>query len=261
VTQHQVSQLVSALNAIASHTSPEPYRPFTDWGMFVATCAVFIATVGLFWATYRVAKRTADLADDTLNAAVLSDIHHQESQSGYVVWNGDRKLVFTPSGSLKIYGYIANMGPGAAGMITFAMHCESTGTILPFLIVSLASGGEFYLAEAETTSLAEPIRMVRTFPVLAGPLLAEFLDGQMISIIITYRTIYNRERSTKYLLNTRASDDKGVNLTFWQEIINLNRDPRAEVLSERIPNPRVSWLAKMLSVVKRRSQETRTHDR
>jgi hypothetical protein len=65
-----------ALSATTTHSGAAATQIFTnDFGIFWATVALAVVTAAMSIATFSVAKKTATLARETLDASTLADIH------------------------------------------------------------------------------------------------------------------------------------------------------------------------------------------
>jgi hypothetical protein len=89
---------------------------------------------------------------------------------------------------------------------------------------SLAAGQEF--PERRPVQMPE----VWFFPLPQGSIWDEFTE-QMPRFTITYNTVFNRQRFTRYLVNGKHRDDAGVHFQYMQELIELNRDERTAKLA------------------------------
>jgi hypothetical protein len=92
-------------------------------------------------ATFIVAKKTAKLARETLDAATLADIHHQESQSAVVIWSDDRRdrMISFRDDGIHIRGFLANVGFGPASTVCISLQCDQTPRQTGVYVQSLAA--------------------------------------------------------------------------------------------------------------------------
>lgn len=205
------AQLVAALQQIAQHLTPDPW---SKW-LAIGTFSTFAATAVMAW-------KTAQLAKDTVDAAVIADIHHQESQSGFVIWNGLRRIDFSGDG-IAVRGYLKNVGPGAALSVTiWIIGPGDPPTTTGVSVGSLGSGAEF------PADRQQPFGVLWNLPMGDSPQ-RKALENP--SFQVSYDTIYDRKRTTRYPLGSISTDNAGTHYGYTQEFIDLNRDPRIADLS------------------------------
>ena len=175
-------------------------------------------------ATFWVARKTATLARETLDASTLADIHHQESQSAVVIWSDDRpdRMISFRNDGIHIRGFLANVGFGPASSVSISLQCDKTPRQTGIYLQSLAAGQR--IAERPTDS--QSVRKdLWHFPLPPGEIWDEFVE-QMPAFIITYCTLFDRQRATRYIPGSRTKDEAGVHFLYVQELIELNRDDR-----------------------------------
>jgi hypothetical protein len=167
------------------------------------------------------AIKTAQLAKDTVNASILADIHHQESQAGLVIWTGNRTIQFRGDAAV-IRGRLKNVGPGAATNASIAIVGENPEINLSVFVDSLASGAEF----AQSANEDGWLWMFNVSPADREKFLA-----QDPYFKISYSTIYDRQRITRYPVGSRMNAAI-VSFQYFQEFIDLDRDERVLKLSK-----------------------------
>lgn len=219
MTNQQVSSIVDSIHQIAVHTQPDIASAEINFALAVGTLLTFIATAFM-------AVKTAALAKETVRATTLADIHHQESQSGLVIWMGDRRIDFAPE-KIVIYGYIANVGEGAATTISISIQGpnEERDINLGVFMPTLAAGQEYPPAMLGESTTAKRQAHLWVFPMQTSPMRDQLLD-QGARFKITYYTIFSRKRCSWYPVGGKSSDDTGTHLQYIQEFIELNRDER-----------------------------------
>lgn len=102
----------------------------TDWLMFGATILGAVITLGLFVATFMMARKTAELATDTVDAADRADVHHQQALWPNVV----PTQAHVQGADLSIT--LENIGNGPAYSVTVVISPE----------VRAADGGQSFRA-------------------------------------------------------------------------------------------------------------------
>lgn len=223
MSHHQAAALVQYLHEVAINTQPDSRAQLVSLLLAVGTFLTFAATAFMAW-------KTAELAKDTVNASVLADIHHQESQSGLVVWLGDRHIDFV-SDAIVIRGYLANVGPGTATNISIGIKGpEANDTYIGVFIPTLSSGSEFPPSKVLEKGVADRDGPLWTFG-LAGGQPRETLLAQGCQFTVQYSTIFERQRKTMYPVGSKHTDQSGTHLQYIQEFIDLNRDARVLKLS------------------------------
>lgn len=170
------------------------------------------------------AWKTWQLAKETVDAAVIADIHHQESQSGLVIWTGNR-IIEVVQDSVIIRGYLINVGAGAATTVAINLTGINPPINLGVFVDSLATGAEFPKnRQNENTPMW-------VFPLGHGAVARAQLLAQNPSLRVSYSTIYDRQRVTTYPVGGRTNDAVGARLQYIQEFIDLNRDKRISDIS------------------------------
>lgn len=212
MTAHEWTQAITALQRIADHLQPDPWNRFLAIGTFLT----FAATAYMAW-------KTSQLARDTLDASILADIHHKESQSGLIIWCGQRLIQFLPN-VIVIRGNLINVGPGAATGVSISIFGENPSINWGTLVDSLAVGAQFAASPEEDR--------LWTFMLREGEVRQKLLS-QNPEFRISYKTIYDRERTTTYRIGGRTVDQSGTHFQYTEELIDLNRDERVASLQRR----------------------------
>jgi len=223
ITSQQAKTLIDYLHQIVANTTPDDVSLRINTVLAAGTFLTFVATAFMAW-------KTSELAKDTVASSVVADIHHQESQSGIVVWLGDRSIRFDATG-IRVGGYLANVGPGAAKDITIGIQGpnEETDTHIVVFIPTLAPGAEY--PPLETSSSGVPMRQghLWLFGLPPGKARDE-IASQGTHFKIKYATIFERRRTTWYPSGGRSTNGDDINFTYIQEFFDLNRDERLGVL-------------------------------
>jgi hypothetical protein len=228
MTPSNFGQAISALQAVSDHLQPDPWNKWLAIGTFLT----FAATAVMAWKTWQLAKETVD-------GTVIADIHHQESQSGLVIWTGKRIVEFVQD-SVIIRGYLINVGPGAATTVAINLTGTNPPINLGVFVDSLATGAEFPKNRQDENT------PMWVFPLGHGAAARAQLLEQDPSFRVSYSTIYDRQRVTTYPVGGRTNDAAGARLQYIQEFINLNRDERISSISaiKRSPRERIVGLAR-----------------
>jgi len=221
VTHDEVARLILYLHQLAEHTTPDAAMLRWTIALAIANIIVAFGTLGTALATAIMAAKTASLARDTVNASILADIHHQEAQSGLVVWLGERLVVWDEK-QVIVRGYLANVGPGTATNISIRLEGPnaSTGIFRP----TLASGAEYPPLTGEEP--AGYTRSLWTLSIPAGQARDPILSDGHPRVSIEYSTIFERQRRTWYSVNVRSGDTRNGSADYIQEFFDLNRDAR-----------------------------------
>jgi hypothetical protein len=210
-------RLVDAIDAVAHHPW---WELWVSLGLALGTLATFGATAFMAW-------KTAALASETLDASIVADLHHQESQSGVLVWVHDsRTLTIFPS-LMRMQGRIQNVGFGAALDVEVAvLNPEGPGPspIVLFSISSMSTQD----SRPITTSSSPNMDMYYD-----GEQLLEIAALEQILLQIRYTTMFGISRTTTYRSNERVITRDSTSFQFRNEVIDLKRDPRLRAVTQR----------------------------
>lgn len=208
-----VHRLLQAVETMARQAGPDPWNR----ALAVGTFLTFLATAYMAW-------QTALVANDTLDASILADIHHQESQSGLVIWSGRRHIDFNDEG-IFISGFLKNVGAGAATSIMISIRGnDPTPRNIGVFLPSLAAGEEYPPSDVRGD-------LLWVFRIMPSQDRDEILNGA--TVFIEYLTIFERRRVTRYPVSGRSGANSNASLDYIQELIDLNRDDRVVSLSNR----------------------------
>jgi hypothetical protein len=127
---------------------------------------------------------------------------------------------------IHIRGFLANVGFGPASSICISLQCDQTSRQTSVFIQSLAAGQQVPEHPADSNSLRHDLWR---FGLPRGEIWDEFV-GQMPEFTITYNTLFNRQRRTRYIPASKEKDAAGVHFWYTQEVIDLNRDLRTTKL-------------------------------
>jgi hypothetical protein len=226
LTHQQAAQLAEYLRQIAVHTRPDDAVLRFTIILAVANIVLAFFAFLTFAATAYMAWKTAQLAQETVDASVVADIHHQESQSGLVVWLGDRRITFL-NDKIVIGGYLVNVGPGAATTITISIQGpdEEHDTNLGVFVTSLASGDAYPPIALTSAGVPQRRDYLWEFGLPQG-IIRDTILNEGLRFKVKYYTVFGRERRTWYPVGGRHADAQGTHLQYFQEFIELNRDQR-----------------------------------
>jgi hypothetical protein len=125
--------------------------------------------------------------------------------------------------------------------------CERKRELYSTDLPSLASGEEFYetfLDEKRQIIETSTLLTIHNPPVDGIPsqldsqnfdnLFNDLMNAEKKSVfvVISYNTIYNRKRSTKYLDSGTQKYPNDITFSFPKEVIDLNRDENLEYFQE-----------------------------
>jgi hypothetical protein len=161
------------------------------------------------------AAKTAALARDTVNASILADIHHQESQAPLIVWDGLRIINAYPEAAtgvrLVMRGLVRNIGFGPAAWAELRITM-SNGETITVRLGAFAVGDTFPEVETRVGYGQSPIVDRRID------------NGVPVTVEIFYRTAYGRERVSTY--REPITSNQETKYYFESDLVDLNRDER-----------------------------------
>ena len=172
----------------------------TDVPMVVATLALAVITLALFIASFLMAKKTAELAQDTVDASNLADEHHQQTLWPFIVVTKWSVLAQQNPDILNLQ--VKNIGSGAALAVRATLvTINAQGlTIAPNFLLGAVGPGELYPRHNET------IVMQFTNSIVKGQ------DVFNIQVLLEYDTMFGSTGSQYWSWN-REPEKRGEGFT------------------------------------------------
>jgi hypothetical protein len=172
----------------------------SDVPMVVATAVLAVITLALFLATFLMAKKTAELAQDTVDASNLADEHHQQTLWPFIVvtkWS-----VQAQQAPELLNLQVKNIGSGVALAVRATLVAINTQglTIAPNFLLGAVGPGELYPRHNETIAIQFTNSIVRG------------QDVFNIQVLLEYDTMFGSTGSQYWSWN-REPEKRGEGFT------------------------------------------------